>query len=132
METLLHVAREKEVRQFEESFESRHTGETHHFMRIISPVLDANDNVVKLLGFGLDITERKQADKILKVSEQRFRELFENSPDAIFVENLDGIVLDANPAAYRLHRAEHDLLVGRNVHLVKALNLSLIQNLHNW
>ena len=62
-----------------------------------------------------DITERKRAEEVLKQSEQRFRELFENAPDAIFVEDFDGNVLDVNPAACRLHRTEYDQLVGRHV-----------------
>ncbi len=62
-----------------------------------------------------DITQRKQTEDSLRDSEARFRELFESSPDAIFVEGLDGVVLDVNPAACRLHRADRDWLVGRSV-----------------
>ena len=47
-------------------------------------------------------------------SERRFRELFENSPDAIFVEDLAGNVLDVNRAACELHGLAHDQLVGKN------------------
>jgi len=39
---------------------------------------------------------------------QRFHDLFENSPDAIFVESLDGTVLDANFAACVLHGLTRD------------------------
>jgi PAS domain S-box-containing protein len=47
--------------------------------------------------------------------ERLFRTVFENYPDAFFIEDLDGNVLDANPAACRLHGLEHDELVGKNV-----------------
>ena len=59
--------------------------------------------------------ERIRAEQALRESEQRFRELFEGSPDAVFVENLDGTVLDINPAACRLHGATRQDLVGKNV-----------------
>jgi two-component system cell cycle sensor histidine kinase/response regulator CckA len=48
-------------------------------------------------------------------SEQRFRTLFENSPDAIFVEDVTGTVLAANPAACLLHGLPMEELVGKNV-----------------
>ncbi|NCC52754.1 MAG: PAS domain S-box protein [Spartobacteria bacterium] len=51
----------------------------------------------------------------LKKSEARFRLLFENSPEAIQVESLDGIILDINPAACRLHGMGRDDLIGANV-----------------
>ena len=51
----------------------------------------------------------------LKVSEERFRTLFENSPDAIFVEDLSGNVLDVNRAATLLHGIKKEKMIGMNV-----------------
>ncbi len=62
-----------------------------------------------------DITEQRLAQERLRESEAKFRELFENSPDAIFVEDLEGIVLDVNPAACRLHDRQREELVGTSV-----------------
>ena len=58
--------------------------------------------------------ERIRAEEELRHSQRRFRELFENSPDAIFVEDMQGNVLDANRAACTLHGVERDWLVGKN------------------
>ena len=58
--------------------------------------------------------ERVQAREELRESEQRFHDLFENSPDAIFVEDLDGTVLDVNFAACVLHGMTREQLIGKN------------------
>jgi PAS domain S-box-containing protein len=64
--------------------------------------------------------ERVRAEQELRESQQRFRDLFDNSPDAIFVEDLDGTVLDVNFAGCILHGLTRDQLIGKNAlrHLV--------------
>ena len=47
--------------------------------------------------------------------EDFFRTLFESSPDAIFIEDPEGYVLDCNPAAAVLHRSARNQLVGKHV-----------------
>jgi PAS domain S-box-containing protein len=51
----------------------------------------------------------------LEQREHLFRMAFENAPDAIFIEDLDGNVLDANRAACKLHGLTHDQLLGMHV-----------------
>ncbi|MDR3460193.1 MAG: PAS domain S-box protein [Verrucomicrobiae bacterium] len=58
--------------------------------------------------------QRVRAEEELRHSQQRFRDLFENSPDAIFVEDLAGTVLDANATAGKLHGVSREKLIGKN------------------
>jgi len=51
----------------------------------------------------------------LQERERLYHTVFDASPDAIFIEDLDGNVLDVNPAACRLHGLTRDQLVGKNV-----------------
>jgi PAS domain S-box-containing protein len=47
--------------------------------------------------------------------ERLFRTVFDNSPDAIFIEDVEGYVLDVNPSACLLHGLTRDQLIGKNV-----------------
>ena len=62
-----------------------------------------------------DITDRTQALAELTRSEARFRALFDGAPEAIFITDDDGIVIDANRAASMLTERAHDVLVGASV-----------------
>ncbi len=59
--------------------------------------------------------QRVRAEEDLRHSQRRFRDLFENSPDAIFVEDLTGKVLDVNASACALHGLTRNQLIGKNV-----------------
>jgi len=59
------------------------------------------------------IKERIQADKKLKESEEKYRGLFENTGDAIFIVDIEtGIILDANWQAEKLTGHPRQELIG--------------------
>jgi PAS domain S-box-containing protein len=58
--------------------------------------------------------ERVRAEDQLRQTQERFHKLFDNSPDAIFVEGLDGTVLDVNVAGCRLHGMTREQMIGKN------------------
>ena len=49
-----------------------------------------------------DITEQQRAEKILKVNEERYSNLFHQSNDAIFIHDMRGNLLDVNKKALEL------------------------------
>lgn len=61
-----------------------------------------------------EIKERKLVEEALKVSEKRFKDLFLNSPEAIFVEDFEGTILDVNDAGCILHGLTRDQILGKN------------------
>lgn len=53
---------------------------------------------IEVVGVSRNIDERKKLEAAIKVNEQKFRLLFENSPLGIYIANTRGEILDANPA----------------------------------
>ena len=70
----------------------------------------ALDSVARIGGIALANFRLRER---LVSSEERYRTLFEESPDAIFVSALDGTLLDANEAAVRLYHVNRAEVLGR-------------------
>jgi PAS domain S-box-containing protein len=70
----------------------------------------ALDSVARIAGIALANYRLRER---LVSSEERYRTLFEESPDALLVSALDGTVLDANEAAVRLYRINRGEVLGR-------------------
>ena len=96
-------------------FRFRHQDGSWRYLEVVGQSRVDDPEIGGVVINSRDVTDRKQAEASLRDSEQRFRDLFEGSPDAIFVEDAHGTVLDINPAACRLHGLKREELIGKNV-----------------
>jgi diguanylate cyclase (GGDEF)-like protein/PAS domain S-box-containing protein len=62
-----------------------------------------------------DLTEREDAERQLRESEQRFREVIEMTPSGYLVAGSDGRIRDVNPALCALAGRTREALVGRRL-----------------
>lgn len=69
------------------------------------------------------IRAKKLAEISLINSEKRFRDIYINSPDAIYVESHEGIILDVNDATCRLHGEKAETLIGKSIFDISPVNL---------
>jgi len=83
----------------------------YYFDTNIHPIFDSNGEVIQVAIFARDITERKKAENALKDSEIRYRTLFENAVDAIFLENENQEIIDVNRQACKLVGYSRDELL---------------------
>lgn len=71
-----------------------------------------------------DITERKQAEKELKDSEERLKILFDYAPDAYYISDLKGNFIDGNIASERVIGYKREELIGSSFLKLKLLSLA--------
>ncbi|MBI4775336.1 MAG: PAS domain S-box protein [Deltaproteobacteria bacterium] len=71
------------------------------------------DGTLCSVGFFTDTTEKRKAHDALKESEERFKSLFEYSPDAYYLHDLDGRFVDANRSTEELCGYSKEELIGK-------------------
>jgi PAS domain S-box-containing protein len=77
-------------------------------------VRDGDGNPLFLRGIMLDITERKRAEDALLRSEERYRTLFEESRDAIYIIDRGGEFVSVNQSALNLFAYTREEMIGLN------------------
>ncbi len=67
-------------------------------------VRDRNGNILHYEGTCVDIMERKRAEEALRESEERYRTLFENATEGLFLTTPVGRYISVNPSLARMFR----------------------------
>jgi len=93
----------------------RKDGSTIWMENTVKAICDSAGKIVGMHGVSRDITERKQAEKALRESESKFRNLFDLSPQAIALTNVKrGILVDVNNKFCELTKYSKEEILGLN------------------
>ncbi|MGB3535251.1 MAG: PAS domain S-box protein [Microcoleaceae cyanobacterium] len=97
------------------------------------PLHDNEGKVIGVIGTYEDITQRRQVDEALRASQTDLRTIFDSVYDAIFVQELQGKIIDVNKTALKMfgitHKQATQLSIGKDL---SGLELSSKQLSHIW
>ena len=91
------------------------SGNERVFSIILEPQKNNSGKVVTLTGTVQDVTELRQAERALRRSEQRLRALIESANDFIVTLDMNGTVIEMNPAVARVMGVRESDLLGRPI-----------------
>jgi len=89
----------------------------NNYIWVASTSKNYYDDSGKIVGFIStlkNIAKRKLAEERLKESEEKYRNLYENSPNGIILLNEEGVILEANDAAGRIFGYHIPNVIGKN------------------
>ena len=80
-----------------------------------TPIIDEHGSITAFVGVSADISERKQAEELLRQSEQRFRLVLESITDAFLAVDAEWRLTYVNGQAERTVRMRREDLIGRSL-----------------
>jgi PAS domain S-box-containing protein len=86
----------------------------HWLYGVTRLVYDGDGALADTLGYAMDVTERKQADDVLREREATLQAVINASPDIISILDAEGAVRSMSPAAQRILGVRADTSIGHN------------------
>ncbi len=117
MKTIINGNRSKRAKGIKEMYELqlyKKDGAIIYTEVKAAPILDDSHNYRGSFAYITDITSKKVAEQQLKESEEKYRNLFENSPHAISLINSKGIIIQCNSNVEKIFGYKLGDLIGQH------------------
>ncbi len=110
------IADEKDVFELEHRIIRKSTAEVRYVYEKCEHIKDTSGKIVRSVGMVHDITDRKNEEIAIKVSEEKYRTILNASPDGILLINLKGIITEVSEIGLELFGADdRNDLIGKNI-----------------
>jgi len=87
-------------------------GNVSHWIAWSSPIRDFSGEITAVMEVSLDVTEMKRLEEEIRKSEEKYRDIFNNIPNPIFVlESRNLTILDCNDVVKSVYGFEKDELI---------------------
>lgn len=100
--------------EWEEMLKDAQSNVSYH-LRKFYPVPDEHGVPKLVIGYGLNITERRKIEEQIRQSEKKYRDLFNNSPALIFTHDMDFRIHSVNAAANTVLGYSEAYLTGKRL-----------------
>jgi PAS domain S-box-containing protein len=105
---LIHVSRDISRRKKSEEELKKHRERLSDLVQERTSALTASNRLLSL-----EISERKQVEMALRMSESKYRDLYNNAPDMYYSINKDKIIIDCNDTEAKMLGYRKDEIIGR-------------------
>lgn len=79
------------------------------------PLFNDDGSRKGLVVIGRDITKRKESEKALRESEEKYRKIFENVQDVFYQTDLNGVIIEISPSIERYTGYSREELIGKKI-----------------
>ncbi len=106
--------------RYSQEFRLRDANGVIHWMYEDARIKKIDESHFEVVGVITEVTERKKAETALKLSEERFKSLFEYNSSAVIIYEVvdngnDFIIRDLNKASEKIEKVKRSEVVGKNI-----------------